>query len=351
MSASAPVVVELLFAGYLPAVTGLASESRLGWKGEGAAEGSDFASSRVQLGEGSIWDHRTDTLYWIDILGKALHCWVESRPGQPVRHHRRFPLPSMPGTVVLTAQVDVQLVACQDGLYLVNSVTGEAVPTGIVADGDVANHRCNDGKVDPSGRLVVGTMNLDEGEAGREKGSLYRLDASGRLQRLATGISIANGLAWSADGRRFFHTDTPTGLIREFPYGDAAQDGGIGGGYSAGKVAIRVPDGWGFPDGCAIDEDDHLWVASWGGGRVGRFSTQTGQLMSEFTVAAGLVSRISSVAFGGPTLSDLYVTTAAPQPEFDYGVEPLAGSLFVARNLPTRGRPQKPFVGLTPARP
>ena len=248
-SPSTPPVVELLYAGNAAAVAGVTSaEAKRGWKGLGAEEGE-----RVRLGEGSLWDHRTGRLYWIDILGAKLHCME----GETSDRHWR--LPSLPGTVALTQRPMVVLVACADGLYTVNTEDGQVKATGIVPDKGLANHRCNDGKIDPQGRLVVGTMNMDEGEEGKGKGSVYRVDASGRLERLLSTVSIPNGLAWSRDGLTFFHTDTPAGLIRRFPY----QGGDVGAKrWEDGEVAVRIPEGWGGPDGCAVDEDDNLWVAS-----------------------------------------------------------------------------------------
>ena len=208
MAAAAPtpavmdVSVELLYAGNTSAVRGLAGAAVLrGWSGAG----SD-ASERVQLGEGAIWDHRTATLFWIDILGKRLHA-LHTRESDDARRHRRWPLSSRPGTVVLTSDAHVVLVACEDGLQYVDVDSGRVAHSGLVPDKGMHNHRCNDGKTDPSGRLVVGTMDMDESEAGRGKGSLYRLGADGVLERLAGGVSVPNGLAWSADGARFWHTD------------------------------------------------------------------------------------------------------------------------------------------------
>jgi len=91
-----------------------------------------------------------------------------------------------------------------------------------------------------------------------------------------------------------------------------------------------------------------LWlfvVLCRGGGRVGQFDPVSGRLLYELEVGGGHVSRVSSVAFGGPNLSDLYITTAAPDSPFDYNKEPLAGSLFVAHDIGVRGRPPVPFAG------
>ena len=201
---SAPVRVELLYAGHVEAAVAVAERSpvvKAGWSGLGAP-----SSDRVHLAEGSLWDHRSSTLYFIDILGCKLHALHDVGEGQQPSH-REWRLPSRPGTVVLTRRVAVLLVACQDGLHYLDTNDGSVTYSGVRADAGESEHRCNDGKTDPSGRLVVGTMHLDEGERGKEKGTLYRLDSSGALTPLLRHLSIPNGLAWSRDGTRFWHTD------------------------------------------------------------------------------------------------------------------------------------------------
>ena len=253
--------VELLYSGNTAAASTL-SNAVGGWDGTGSADGE-----RVRLAEGPLWDPATGVLYFIDILGKALHA-LHHTDGQPQQRtvHKQWSLPALPGTLCLTERSGVLLVAMQDGLYLFDTSNGQCVHSGVDCEPGVANNRCNDGKVDPSGRLVVGTMCLDESDAGKEKGGLYSVDGSistgggaGQWQcrQLLSGLSIPNGLAWSKDGRRFFHTDTPTRQIKEYHYNSETGD------LSEGRVAITVPEEFGHPDGLTIDDEDMLWVASW----------------------------------------------------------------------------------------
>ena len=78
-----------------------------------------------------------------------------------------------------------------------------------IEDGD-PDTRLNDGKVGPDGAFWVGSMD-DRGKPASERkplGSLYRVDGSGRVEKKVEGLITSNGLAWSADGRAMFHTDT-----------------------------------------------------------------------------------------------------------------------------------------------
>jgi len=94
-------------------------------------------------------------------------------------------------------------------------------------------------------------------------------------------------------------------------------------------VLHTFPEDKGLPDGMAIDARDNLWVALWGAGSVVRIDPVEGKITGRVRLP---VSQITSCAFGGPDLRDLYITTAAYQltPE-QLEKEPLAGSLFVQR--------------------
>ena len=122
-------------------------------------------------------------------------------------------------------------------------------------------NRFNDAKTDPGGgRLWAGTMNLKP-DPGHPTGSLYRLDANG-LAEIETGIVISNGLGWTADGRRMFHTDTlRDGGIHVFDYDPAT------GTASNGRAFVAGRRGTGHHDGLAVDMNGRVFTAKWGGSR------------------------------------------------------------------------------------
>ncbi|WP_442818287.1 SMP-30/gluconolactonase/LRE family protein [Streptomyces sp. NBC_01237] len=61
-----------------------------------------------------------------------------------------------------------------------------------------AHTRINDGACDPQGRFWAGSMPYD-GTPGA--GSLYRTDPDGSVHQVLDGLTIANGPAFTADGR------------------------------------------------------------------------------------------------------------------------------------------------------
>ncbi len=104
---------------------------------------------------------------------------------------------------------------------------------------------------------------------------------------------------------------------------------------------MELPDAWGLPDGMTVDEEGLLWVAFWTGSAVRRIAPD-GVVAS---VVRFPVSLVTSCAFGGVDLADLYVTSARTGlSDAALRSEPHAGGLFRLRPG-VRGLPQRPFAG------
>lgn len=176
--------------------------------------------------------------------------------------------------------------------------------------------RMNDGGCDRTGRFLCGTMAYD---AAPGRGTLYRLDPDHSVHVLLEGVTISNGLAWSADGLTLFYVDSPTQRIDAFEYD------GERGELGARRTVVEIPSDVGTPDGLTIDAEGGLWVALWGGRAVHRYLAD-GTLDVVVEVDA---PQPSSCAFGGDDLGDLYVTTSAENlPDGEVGA---SGSLFRVR--------------------
>ena len=77
----------------------------------------------------------------------------------------------------------------------------------------------NDGGVDRQGRFFCGSMPYDQGSP---RAAFYRYDADGGIHLIFAGVTISNGVAWSADGERMYYIDTPTQRVDAFDYDPAA---------------------------------------------------------------------------------------------------------------------------------
>jgi sugar lactone lactonase YvrE len=281
--------------------------------------------SRAELGEGPVWDTRAGVLVWVDILAGHVHRYDPATGadsvtdvGQPV------------GAVGLRESGGLVL-AVRDGFALLDEDGPAPRPLAAVEREDLET-RMNDGEVDPAGRFWAGTMELG-GALGR--GSLYRLDPGGAVTRVLADVSISNGLGWSPDERTLYYIDSPTQRIDAYDYDRSS------GAISNRRTVVEIEAGDGLPDGLTVDAEGFLWVALWGGSAVHRYAPD-GRLDQVVELP---VSQVTSCAFGGSDLAELYVTSAwAGLEEQQRRAESAAGGLFRLRPG-VRGLPARRFAG------
>ncbi|MBP1173346.1 sugar lactone lactonase YvrE [Paenibacillus sp. PvR133] len=265
--------------------------------------------AKAKLGEGPSWDQRFQRLFWVDIEGFQLHIYDPS-----TCTNRTIEVGEHIGTVVPYLKNKV-IVALISGLYCLDIEAGAKVLIHDPEEGKLGN-RFNDGKCDPTGRFLAGTMSLNGEHA---QGALYSLSTKGNVSLLVDKASISNGLAWSADHRTMYYIDTPTLEVVSFDY-DVAQ-----GTIRNKQLVARLDESEGYPDGMTIDAEGMLWVARWGGKRVSRIHPAHGEVIAEVSLP---VNCVTSCAFGGEHLDELYITTAQDNDSAD---QPLAGGLFMVK--------------------
>ena len=284
-----------------------------------------LVDARATVGEGPVWDERIGRLYWVDILAGLVH-----RTDPATGADETFPVGRSVGAVAL--REDGSLVAAvEDGFGLLHPATG-AFELIVSVGADDPSTRMNDGKVDPAGRFWAGTMAFD---AHTGRGELYRLDPDLTVTRMLSGVTISNGLDWTADGRTMYYIDTPTGSVDRFDFD--LKPGAI----SGRRPAVVIPPSAGWPDGMALDAEGYLWVALWEGWAVQRYVAD-GRLDRRIELPA---EQVTSVAFGGPDLDELFITTGREGfPANGKPNQPQAGGLFRCRPG-VRGRPAHRFRG------
>jgi sugar lactone lactonase YvrE len=277
--------------------------------------------AHADLGEGPLWDARTGELLWVDIMAGLVHRF------DPASGTNRTFDAGQPVSAVVPRTIGGYALAVRDG-FAVTSDRGGVILVAAV-EADRRETRMNDGACDSRGRFWAGTMHLDCVTC---VGSLYRLDATGEVQVMCGEVTISNGIAWSPDDAVMYYVDTPTLGIDAFDYEPET-------GVIAGRRQVAtIEDGAGSPDGLVVDAEGCIWVALWEGWGVRRYAPD-GTHLGTVEVPA---SRVTKPAFGGEGLTDLYVTTAAPE-EPD-PAQPHAGGLFRARPG-VRGLPTYAFAG------
>ncbi|MFF7933010.1 sugar lactone lactonase YvrE [Streptomyces sp. SAI-126] len=270
--------------------------------------------AQATLGEGPTWDG--ERLLWIDILGARLHTYDPVSGHRTVRvldQHIGAVKPRAGGGLVLNLRDGVALLD-PDGSF--RWLHHEPVP----------GRRANDAAVAPDGSLWAGTMRYDEAPGG---GTLSRVTADGTHRTVLDDVAVSNGTGWSPDGRLMYYVDSPTRRVDVLDH----ENGQV----SGRRTFVEIEDGAGFPDGLTVDADGCVWVALWDGAAVRRY-TPDGELDRVITLPT---PRVTACAFGGPDLTDLYITTARVGLDAPH---PVAGSLLVVPGA-GKGVQQPSFAG------
>jgi len=276
----------------------------------------------MQLGEGPHWDADRQQLYFVDIVGRRFHRFNPATGvttfvnladsigfGVPVEGNpRKF----------IVAQGRNFAILDWDG----NSTNPTSVDVVALTDIEYPGNRINDAKCDRRGRLWGGTI-VENGEP-QNSGSFYRLDLESNLTRQFGGVSVSNGIAWNAAGNVMYYIDTDTRKVDRFDFNE--ENGTIANRQTLFDLANTSLQG--SPDGMTIDAEGNLWVALWGGSKIIQVNGVTGQLLREVTLPT---TDITSAAWGGPNLDQLYVTSAG------FNNEARRGSVFRLTNTGTRG--------------
>ena len=264
-----------------------------------------------ELSEGPVWDERTQTAYWLDILTGTIWRSLWNPAGLSVPES--WSPSSRVAALGLTEQ-GTFVAALEEGVAVF--AWGEE-PRIIARPSFDPTLVCyNDGKVGPDGSFWVGGKD----RAHRDGiASLERFSFDEGRVLLQSGLTISNGLGWSPDLRWFYLTDSIPRVIWRYRYHAATGE------VSDREVFAGGSEAPGVPDGLAVDSEGCLWSARWGGSHVVRLSPR-GEVLARIAFP---VSRVSSCAFAGPDLKTLLVTTAKEDlsPE-ERRTEILSGSVF-----------------------
>ncbi|HEX2134490.1 MAG TPA: SMP-30/gluconolactonase/LRE family protein [Microvirga sp.] len=284
-----------------------------------------FGDTVDELAEGPVWDSREQVLSWFDVVNRILHRrWLGTGQAADVRLER------MPGSLALRERGGLVL-ASRNSIGLSDDPAGpfRAIENHSI---DFAVERINDGAADRQGRFWFGTFSPTMSPGG---GALYRLDPDLSVRRMDSGLTMSNGIAWSPDDTTMYFADSSPGRI--YRYAFAADTGEIG----PREVFLDYEGRSGRPDGCTVDSEGFLWVAEVEGGRVARYDPSA-RLDRVIELP---VSRPTSVAFVGPDLRTLFITSMrVGLSEEERSREALAGAVFVTRPG-VAGLPEPRFLG------
>lgn len=279
-----------------------------------------FSDARAVLAESIVWDPSAQLLRWTDItLGTLVTAQSDGTVVSTV------PLP--PPLASFQPRASGGFVAALGDTVVVTDEHGVVERELTRVEHATAGLRFNEGKCDPFGRFLVGSMNLTTGEP---DGALYSVEADGTTRLLRGGFGVTNGFEWSDDGTVMYVTDTSASTIYRGSYGPD------------GELGELEPFVVGHAhDGLVRDDEGCSWSAVYGGGRVERYGPDGSHLE---TVELP-TPNVTSVAFGGPDLSTLFVASARENlTEEQLEQHPSSGAILA---VPTRvhGFPANTFSG------
>lgn len=280
--------------------------------------------AQAKLAECPRWDEHTQTLYFVDIDAFKLHAYhIESQTLDTRTFDEEigcFSLSENGGFIA----------AFRTGVYTFADFNAPLQPYWL-ATYDQKSTRFNDGRCDAKGRFLAGTMYSPKDAF---KGALHQF-SQGQEKLIDQAAWTSNGLAFSPDNKTMYYSDTPNHVVYQFDYDLAS---GIA---SNKRIFIEFPRGNGRPDGAAVDMDGNYWSALYQGQRVVKISP-AGIILEEYPVPA---TYPTMVAFGGPDMSTLFVTTCrSAQTEEELNKFPQAGGIF-AITVNTKGLYERKFAG------
>lgn len=283
-----------------------------------------IANDNNLCGECPIWDWEKEQLYWTDSVGLKFYCYDWRT------RHRSLVVEGFQINGYALDQSGGFVASNNSGIWLWDGADQRQ----LIAD-HVDNHKCsiNDCIADPAGRLIAGSCFYDS-SAKYELGKLICVDTDGRARILDEGFHLSNGIGFSPDHKILYFTDSVARRIFAYDY-DAEE-----GLPRNRRVFVNVPRTEGLPDGLTVDAEGFVWSAQWYGKQIVRYDPD-GVVERRVETPA---KQTSSLTFGGPNLTDIFITSAArseAMPVMPSGYDPghgfFGGPLFRIR-LGIQGR-------------
>jgi D-xylonolactonase len=276
-----------------------------------------IADYQCVTGEGPLWHPQEQKVYWVDIPQGRLFRYDPASG----KHEQVFEADRAIGGFTFQDDGAILLFMERGAVKILRDGELETILEEIP---DERESRFNDVFADPEGRVYCGTMPTPQ-----RPGRLYRLDPDRTLTLLLEGIGCSNGMGLTLDRKQLYYTDTTARDIYLFDY-----DQGTGA-ITNQRVFVNSSHEDGMPDGMTVDAKGNVWSARWDGYRLTQYSPD-GRELQRIQFPA---KKVSSVIFGGPDYTDMYVTTAGGNNKEENGAA--AGALFRLR-LGVQGLPEYP---------
>ncbi|OCT92514.1 hypothetical protein XELAEV_18015571mg [Xenopus laevis] len=289
-------------------------------------------SETYKIGESPVWEEKEGTLVFVDITGQKVCRWDSS-----TKKVQSVSVEAPIGSVALRKSGGYVL--AMGNTFSALNWEDQTVATLARVDEDKPNNRFNDGKVDPEGRFLAGTMSQEIRPAvvERNQGSLFTLYPDHSVVKHFDMVDISNGLDWSLDHKTLYYIDSLSFKVDALDYDMKT------GKSSNRRTLYKLQQDEGIPDGMCIDAEGKLWVACYNGGRVIRIDPETGKQIQTVKLPT---DKTTSCCFGGPDYSEMYVTSACEGMDEELKKrQPQSGGIYKITGLGVKGIAPTAFAG------
>ena len=274
---------------------------------------------RCIIGEGPVWNEFDSKVYHVNCYGANEICRIDLKTKETFVRKLDFDVSAIGFT-----KEGKMIISCKDGAFVLND---DGTRTSLYDRTKYEITFGNDAKAGPDGRFYIGTQSAKKMGIGDEiDGKLYSIDKNGIVKVLLDGLILSNGFDWSMDEKRLYHTDSDTGIIKEYDFDK--EKGTIR--FTGRQVNVRGVDGF------TIDKNDFLYVACWGQGHIAIIDTADMQVKEYIEVPAKIPA---SCGFAGENMESLVVVTASLGIDVEKDVS--AGFTFM-KKMNVSGR--KPYL-------
>jgi xylono-1,5-lactonase len=241
--------------------------------------------------EGPVWDPARGLIF-SDVINGGAMCLDRTGKLSPMIEHRR-------GMGGMAMHADGGMIV--SGRNISHKPADGGATTVLLPD-DPDNGRVgfNDLTTDSAGRIYVGSLAFRPvgGDDEPKPGALWCIDLDGSARTVGDDVMLTNGLGFSPDGRKLYHSESLRNVVRVY---DVADNGDL----SPHSTFAEIEPG--VPDGLAVAEDGSVWVAVAHGSRVDVFNAD-GSPRDQIPCPLPMVT---SLCFGGDDLKTLYVVTGS----------------------------------------
>ena len=267
-----------------------------------------FLSLKTSLGEGPIWNHKTQELSFVDIMNNKFFIWRKGKL-------RKYSIPFYI-SCLLPIKKNNWVSASENKIIEIKKNKKKIIYCVIKTIKEKLHNRFNDGKCDSEGRIWLSSMNKKEV---LKSGKLFFFNKMLKQKIKLKKFKIGNGIDWSPDDKKMYFVASDKREVYSFNYNK--KDGSI----TNKKIIIKVPKQRGYPDGICIDSLGFIWIAYWDGKCVIRHFPN-GEIQRVIKLP---IKRPTSLCFGGKKLNKLFITSAKTSSKIKNNLDRDSGKIFV----------------------